>query len=296
MAGDASDDRAAIADRVRSVMPTFTAAERKVARRLLAGEPTAGLGSSSLLATKAGVSGPTVTRFVKKLGFEDYGAFQDAIRAEIDARVLAPVDILQAGGASRVGGVNRYGTPMAASVQRTLDRLSEHEFEAAASRLADVKSPVITVGGWTSLVLARHLATQLQQVRPAVHFAGEAPSDVSSWVADAGPKVTAVLFDLRRYEHRTIATAQALKDKSAHIILVTDTWLSPAAEVAHVVLPADVEAGQGFDTLLPAMAIVEALVDRAASLLGDAAVKRLTSYNAVSIQAAPRWRSGEENA
>ncbi len=57
----------------------MTPAERRVARTLLATYPTAGLESLPQLADGAGVTGPTVLRFVRKIGFEGYPDFQRSL-------------------------------------------------------------------------------------------------------------------------------------------------------------------------------------------------------------------------
>ena len=280
-------------DHVRSVLPVLTASELRVARCLLNREPTAGLGSSASLAAEAGVSGPTVTRFVKKLGFSDHAAFQRALRSDIDARMVSPVDTVRGGlppeGEHPPRGLAAYGDRMAALVRATTELVSAHEFEESCALLADVKHPVLTAGGWNTVVAARHLAAQLQQVRPAVAPVAESFNDVSASIADRGPRPTAVLFDLRRYEERTIALARALHDQAARVVLLTDHWMSPAARPADFVLPVAVEGGQAFDSLLGALAITEALVDRTAQLLGDAALTRIQNYNSFSMMVAPRW-------
>lgn len=72
----------------------LTVSERKVARVLLSGPPTAGLESSAKLAEHVGVSGPTISRFVThQLGYQNYAAFRQALREEISARVLSPVEV-----------------------------------------------------------------------------------------------------------------------------------------------------------------------------------------------------------
>ncbi len=64
----------------------MTPAERRVARTLLETYPTAGLESLPQLADGAGVTGPTVLRFVRKIGFDGYPDFQRSLRQEVQAR------------------------------------------------------------------------------------------------------------------------------------------------------------------------------------------------------------------
>ena len=65
-----------VASQVRDVIATLSPSERKVARALLADYPVAGLETVAALAGSAGVSPPTVVRFVARLGFSGHGPIQ----------------------------------------------------------------------------------------------------------------------------------------------------------------------------------------------------------------------------
>src|SRR4029077_9615640 len=75
-----------IGEEVRERLGQMTPSERRVARALLATYPSAGLESLPQLAESAGVTGPTVLRFVRKVGFEGYPDFQRSLREEVQAR------------------------------------------------------------------------------------------------------------------------------------------------------------------------------------------------------------------
>src|SRR3546814_16216429 len=65
---------------------TLTPSEQKIARVLLADYPVSGLGTQSSLARRAGVSDPTVVRFVAKLGFDGFTEFQASLLDEVEDR------------------------------------------------------------------------------------------------------------------------------------------------------------------------------------------------------------------
>ncbi len=79
-----------IAALLRDRMGDLPPAERRVARALLAGYPTAGLETVARLAERAQTSAPTVVRLVGRLGFAGFGEFQDELRREIDERRRSP--------------------------------------------------------------------------------------------------------------------------------------------------------------------------------------------------------------
>src|ERR1700753_2404957 len=86
-------------------------AQRRIAQYLLDHMPDAAFLSSVVLARRAGVSQPSVTRFAAALGFSGYPAFRDALR-EI------ALDVPVAGGAPASGpaAADGAGNPMQAAV------------------------------------------------------------------------------------------------------------------------------------------------------------------------------------
>ena len=86
---------AGMAEMIRRGLGDCSPAERKVARVLLAAYPSAGFETVARLAERAGVSGPTVLRFVQRLGYRGFPDFQEALRQDLDDRSASPLRIFQ---------------------------------------------------------------------------------------------------------------------------------------------------------------------------------------------------------
>src|SRR5256885_7590045 len=80
-----------VGELVRQRLDSLSPAERRLARALLASYPIAGLESVARFAERAGVSPPTVTRFIAKLGFRGYPEFQESLRHEVQSRLSSPL-------------------------------------------------------------------------------------------------------------------------------------------------------------------------------------------------------------
>jgi DNA-binding MurR/RpiR family transcriptional regulator len=92
-----------------------------------------------------------------------------------------------------------------------------------------------------------------------------------------------VLFDFRRYEPDSRALAEECAEVGAKIILVTDRWLSPISGIADVVLPVQVDAvAAAYDSLVPALAVVEVLVAGVLAASGDDAERRMSRFEEAS--------------
>lgn len=282
-----SDQAAApIWESLRQRMHEFSPAERKVARVLLTSSPTVGLETVARLASRAGVSGPTVIRFVTRLGFDSYVAFQNALRAELDARMSSPVRryARQAMAEATDQLLERHRDFFMQDVQETFDSLSPRELKAAIDMLADTRGRVFLMGGRYSQVLAHQLYLHIQQLRPRTQLLNSDPGERVAACLDAGPRDVLVVFDYRRYQKDVIEFASTLSAAGARVILFTDRWLSPISDFADVVLPSIVESPSPFETLVPALAVVEALVAGMVVAMGGAARKRVEQYAEIADQ------------
>jgi DNA-binding MurR/RpiR family transcriptional regulator len=254
-----------------------------VARTLLSGPPTAGLESVSQLAQQAEVSGPTVSRFVARLGFDNYAAFQQALRDDLAARVLSPVEVYRSHTELRDGtpfGV--AGAALAEALTDTLAQLSPADFDRAAELLTDSGHRVLVTGGWTSHLLAAMLSSLLRPFRPGVQFVPSLAAERAAALVDLGRHDTVVLFDFRRYELDTFEFARLAHARGARIVLITDPWLSPIADVADAVLPAQIDGPSPFESLTPTVALVETLATDVARRLGAAGDARLDRYASIA--------------
>ena len=58
-----------------------------------------------------------------------------------------------------------------------------------------------------------------------------------------------MLFDFRRYELDTFEFARLARERGGRLVLLTDPWLSPIADLADAVLPAQVDGPSPFESL-----------------------------------------------
>jgi DNA-binding MurR/RpiR family transcriptional regulator len=170
-------------------------------------------------------------------------------------------------------------------VAATLEALSPTELDHATTLLSDSRRRVIAVGGWFSHVLADYLVALLREFRPGVTSVSPVASERATTIADVARRDVVVVFDFRRYERDTLEFSHAVRDAGARIILFTDPWLSPVAEIADATLPAQVIGLSPFEILTPTLALVETLLTSVANALGDAGQRRFEAFGAI----ADRW-------
>jgi DNA-binding MurR/RpiR family transcriptional regulator len=278
----AGDRVPTLAESITAAMPSLTNAERKAARTLLAHYPGAGIETATLFAERAGVSAPTVLRFIAKLGFDGYAEFRSRLREELEAREQFPLTRLHGLG-SRSAGLAALGERLSDTVTDTLAMCERSEFDRLVAALCDERRHIYLLGGDFTDVAARHLEFHLRKMRPRVRLLDHDLIRRADIVADLRRRDVLIVFDIRRYQPDTVATARLAAQRGAMVVLITDQWMSDAAEVADLVFRARVDGPSRWDSLVGMIALVEVLVqayDEEAWSRSEQRVKAIEDYRA----------------
>lgn len=238
----------------------LTPAERKVIRALLDHYPRNGLGPMSRLAEHAGVSDPTIVRLVKKLGFSGYADFQEALLSDMDHRLRSPSAQLQPRSHLQKGDAwSHYLEGSHRALVDTHALTQPEDIRILVEWLLDTRHQVHCFGGRFSSFLAHYLLNHLRLLRPGC-FALEDNAQLPDRVFDVQRQDVVLVFDYRRYQSRTLRLTSAVKSRYARVVLFTDIYASPLREMADLIISAPVESVSAFDTMVPALAQVEALI------------------------------------
>lgn len=250
-----------LAARLRNA--AVSAAERKLAAALSERFPGSALGTVEALAVRAGVSAPTVLRYLAKLGFPRFADFQEALRQEVERQLGSPVLHLEAAEEARDDGEHLYRRMLLDQIEvfrHMADRVVPAEFDAIVDLLANPQLSIRVLGGRYSRNLAQRLALQLGQVRAAVALVEQPLGFAYDAVADFGPRDVVVIFDYRRYQDELLRFARAAREAGTRIVLLTDFWRSPVTELAEAVLTSPDRSASPFGSRIVPTAQIEALV------------------------------------
>lgn len=253
---------ALVRDRIKEKQADLTAAERRLTAVLMDEQLLAGLQSITKLAESADVSTPTIIRLARKLGFDGFPDFQDAIREEIAARMKAPLAKLAAPSPADRDDhiVSRFALAASRNINATIDRLDPDAFDAVADLLADPARTIHVLGGRITRSNAHYLFNHLQIIRPGVSMLDSSPSVWPQSLLDMDTRATLIVFDIRRYEKELERLAGLVVAQKASIVLFTDQWGSPIEKHALHCFRAMVEAPSSWDSTLAINFLVEALI------------------------------------
>jgi DNA-binding MurR/RpiR family transcriptional regulator len=273
-------------------LSTLSSSEKRVARVVLERYPVSALGGIEDIARQSEVSAPTVTRFVRRLGFARFVDFQRAIRLEIQDAEVSPLALLrkhQAAAPDGGGADTRLVDDIAASLARLAAPPVLAALDAAAALVADRRSRVFALGGRWSSIAAQYLGFQLTSLRGEVHVLTQPPAGVlEDRIADFTRRDVLVAYDFRRYQPATLAFCEAAARRGAKIALFTDPELSPICDIAEATIPVSVATFSPLDTLAPTIAATDALLARLVALLGPEATRRMAMLEDLRRAAEPR--------
>ncbi|MGA5411336.1 MurR/RpiR family transcriptional regulator [Streptomyces lavendulocolor] len=286
---------ATLADEIRTRLGELSPAERKVARVLLAGYPAAVFETVATIAERAGVSAPTVLRCASRLGFRGFPDLQAALRSELDARNASPITLYtpaessererEREGAPRDSAAAHLGERavlVQQAVAQTFDEVAAHEFEDAVSLLGDPRRRVHVAGGRFTHLMAEYLGMHLMQFRDQVSLLPHRDVERTSFLTQLARRDVTVLFDYRRYEADKTLIAELARERGGKVIVFTDPWLSPAAAHADVVLITQVSSDSPYDSLVPALAVVESLVAAVLDRIGGDGHERMKKAESIA--------------
>ena len=277
--------RETIGEEVRDRLGDMSPSERRVARTLLATYPTAGLQSLPQLAEAAKVTGPTVLRFVRKIGYEGYPDFQRSLRLEVQARTEGLYALFDTKVSTQVDLVlNNSLDAFSRALEDTFGAASlEDDLSDVVTLMSDPKLHLWFVGGRFSHLLAKYLCLLIRRLRPGCSMIGEAPDARLLDGLEISRKSVLCLFDYRRYQPDTIAVGRVAAERGAAVIVFTDPWLSPAVEFARRVFISHADSASPFDSMLGGFALAELIAAKMVAAAGQASRERVGELEAAGM-------------
>lgn len=243
----------------------LTPAQRRIARYICDHGHEVAFLSSVELASRVGVSQPSVTRFATATGFAGYGAMIDAVRDVVLAARAAPT----------ATGLNRMQLAVEHSIdslQYLRDQLADLGPLTEAAQLLAQSDPMAVFGFRGSVPLASWFSFFASKIHPSVMALWGSDSHLLEKLAQARlAGATAVLaIVMPRYPAQAELTLRAARQEGLKVVLLVDSTLTPLAEYADVLLPAPVNPDFMFDSQVAPVQLAAALLE----LLADAAPER----------------------
>jgi DNA-binding MurR/RpiR family transcriptional regulator len=250
-----------ILERVQSVAENLTPAEHKLVREIIAKPRDVALGTASSLAQRIGVHEATASRLAKKLGFESYAGFRDAIRDEFIVKTDPALRVRNTLEAAQGGDLLSELIAREIEALGNLPRYVDAErIEQAAQVLIRARRVFIVARG-NAVTLGVMLEKRLLRMGLDVEILSGDSRDLAEQVLRMGDEDALVAFAFRRQPRHYAALVERARTVGAKSIAISGS-LGPALAPAPEMLLSAPRSGSNdsFQTLTVPMAITNALV------------------------------------
>ena len=269
-----------IAELIAARIETMPAGERRAAQALIANYPMIGLKTVADFSARAGVSSPTILRFVSRIGFQNYAEFQSALNDELAEQLQSPASRSQ----TRKPTPGEQAPLLAATIDNineTFRHLSGRQIADIADLLAEPRQRIHLLGGRFTDPLAAYTAAHLSIVRAGVYHLSGQESLWRDRLIDMGRRDILMIFDIRRYQDSLVRLAEKAQKRGVRVVLLTDQWLSPIARFATHVVAGRTAVPSAWDSSASLFVVCERLIAEVTARSGEAAAARLRDVEAL---------------
>ncbi|MCR9059077.1 MAG: MurR/RpiR family transcriptional regulator [Rhodobacteraceae bacterium] len=272
-----------IRDLITETSQALTGTERKLSTTLLSDYPFAGLEPIQVLADRTGVSSPSISRFVSKLGFQGYQDFQRKLIQELKASQRSPIELMveeREVDGSFLGDFTRRASALMDEMSNTI---TDAQFERVCSLVSDPNRRVFVLGGRVSDLVAQHLSRHLKRLRDDVFHMESDPETWPDNLLRMRGKDVLFVVDFRRYQKSIDDLANlAANERKANVVVLTDKWMSPSVAHASETLAVPVESGTVWDSYAAGFTLMEAIMTRVAETDWKKHSRRVSSWEALA--------------
>jgi len=250
-----------ILEQISAKYQTFAPRQRKVAEYLYHNLDQAILLNSTQIAARAEVSQATVTRFITALGFSGFSKFKRSIAQKLledsytSTRLVASAKTLK-GRTSVFTDILRGDVE---NIGALSSQIPEEIFEEAVNKLCSARA-IYILGLRSSYALAFYLAFDLRFFLSSVKLIDLGVGDIPERLRNAGPPDVLVVISFKRYTREAVKITEKVKKKGVFVLGITNSELSPIAQMSDRVLIAETRIPAYFESFTAPMSLLNALI------------------------------------
>lgn len=214
-----------VLERVAQAM-NLSKAESAVARWLEADLMNVPFDTAGELATHAGVSEMTVTRFVRRLGYKNFKAFKGEVNADLRSDISHSNALRQKRVAIPVTTQDQLARQLKLELDAIVDvyeMATTDKWHATLDVIAAARHVNIT-GFQGSMGLAMDFATRLKYARAGVRFAAGTSGNWSELFAEDTANSCVILVDTVPYAQESLKIGELCLRRGIPLVTVTDRY------------------------------------------------------------------------
>ncbi len=261
---------------------SFSKGQRRIAQYIMDEYDKAAFMTAAKLGQTVGVSESTVVRFAVILGYDGYPSMQKAMQEMVLNR-LTSVQRLEVA-SDRLGNQDIISTVLQSDIEklrRTEENLSREAFQSALDAIVAAKR-VYILGVRSAAPLANFLGYYLRYLSDNVHIVtASGSSEMFEQIVGVNDTDAVIAFSFPRYSTTVVQGAKYCARAGATVIGLTDSKLSPLAQVCNHVLLAKSDMVSLVDSLVAPLSVVNALIVGVTARRGVELSKRLDMLESI---------------
>ena len=234
------------------------------------------------IAAESQMAPATFTRLAHALGFADFEALRDAIRAQIALKVrrfAARAGALQHEEGGDESFLTRYRDACTANLAALTDAVDPAQLEALVSRLGTARR-VLLVGALGSFGVATYAAYMGRFLGAGWEMAGQGGSSLASSLAGLGPQDVLLVITKPPSARNSIRAAEAAAKSGAHVALITDSRACPAMPHASTAFILPDDGPSFFSSYVATVFLLETVMGMVAKQAGPSVTERIAQIEA----------------
>jgi DNA-binding MurR/RpiR family transcriptional regulator len=274
-----------VRESILAVFDNLPPKQRQLARFFLDNEDSVAFVSANDIGERVGTSAATVVRFCRALGYEGYTDLQAAVRRKYPQYRTTVQKIVErmANGNFAENLSARVAQTNSQNIQDTMAQVSNAEISAAVAAIIQAKEIRIFGSGLSAAatVLAEHALTTLGFSARACLNGG---MDQALEMSQLTRQDLVIVITIWRYFRDTVEAARAARTIGATCIALTDSLVSPVANLADYVFIATTEGAAHSRSLAGIVSLIDLLSAAVATQRIEASMKALQKVDNVYRQ------------
>lgn len=230
--------------------------------------------TAAKLGEKVGVSESTVVRFANALGFSGYPKLQTALHELIKIRLTTVQRLSMSNDFPNKGtALKKVMKSDIENIRITIDNIDMDIFNKVIDSIFGAKR-IYILGLRSSASLAGYLGFYLGLILDNVKVVSFGMSDVFEQLLRVSEDDLVIGIGFPRYSRKTLEALKYVKNENCKIVGITDSMVSPIADVSDYTLLAKSNMASFVDSLVAPMSLLNALI----VAIGMRAKNELTDY------------------
>lgn len=239
----------------------FSKGQRRIAQYIVEHYDTAAFMTAFRLGEAVGVSESTVVRFAAELGFEGYPqlqkAMQELIRSKLTTLQRIEVTRTRMADDEVLDNVMTYDM---ANIRQTLEELPRPVFYQAVDAVVNARR-VYIFGAGSCRALANFLAYYLKLLLGDIRLIyTSSETEILEEMLHIDETDAIIGISFPRYSSKAVKALHFAHSRHAKVVAITDSVLSPIADLASYLLLAHSDMATIVDSLVAPLSIINALI------------------------------------